>query len=136
MSRQEKTCDAAEERMLSSNKAFWKDIMTYKSKDVAWKVKCQRLVDHVHAVFTFGSENSSRTQQTVEKITGWETKTMTRLFRLKRQKDETWVEYHTRTCKMARKMWVQMGLPFPREKIAESMWPAMGGLDSLSEESV
>ena len=26
------------------------------------------------------------------KIKGWETKTMTRFFRLKRQKDETWVE--------------------------------------------
>ena len=42
---------------------------------------------------------------------GWETETMTRLFRLKQQKDETWVDFHIRTCNMARKIWVQMGLP-------------------------
>ena len=82
--RQGKTCDAVEERMQSANKAFWKDIMIFKSKDVPWKVKCQRLVDHVYAVKTFGSENWSWMKQTIEKIKGWETKTMTRLFRLKR----------------------------------------------------
>ena len=47
---------------------------------------------------------------------GWETKMVTKLFRLKRQKDETWVEYRTRTSIMARKMWVQMKLPFLYEK--------------------
>ena len=52
---------------------------------------------------------------------------MTMLFSLKRQKEETWVEYHTRTCNMARKMWVQMDLPFLNAKIAEGMWRAMGG---------
>ena len=98
--------------------------MIYKSKDVPWKVKCQRLVDHVYAVFSFGSENWSCTQQTFEKLKVGKTKTMTRLFRLKRLKDETWVEYHARTCNMARKIWVQMGLPFLCEKIAESMWRA------------
>ena len=67
MNRQGKTCDAVEERMQSASEAFWKDIMTYKSKDVPWKVKRQRLVDNVHAVFTFGSENSSWRQQTMEK---------------------------------------------------------------------
>ena len=35
--------DAIEERMQSANKAFWKDILIFKSKDVPWKVKCQRL---------------------------------------------------------------------------------------------
>ena len=59
---------------------------------------------------------TGRGQQRLQKINGWETKTMTRLFRLKRQKDETWVENHTRTCNMAKKIWVQMGLPFLFEK--------------------
>ena len=39
-----------------------------------------------------------------------------------RQKEETWVDYRARTCKIARKIWTQMGLPFVYEvKIAESM---------------
>ena len=50
---------------------------------------------------------------------------MTKLFRLKRQKEETWVEYQTRTSIMARKIWVQVRLPFLFAKIAESMWRAM-----------
>ena len=41
---------------------------------------------------------------------GWETKTMIRLFRFKRHKEETSVDFHTRTCNMARKIWIQMGL--------------------------
>ena len=84
MNRQGKTNDAIEERMQSANKAFWKDILVYKNKHVPWKVKCQRLVDHVYAVFAFGSENWSWTIQT-ENITGRETKTMIRLFRFKRR---------------------------------------------------
>ena len=32
--------DAIEERMQSAKKAFWNDILTYKSKDFPWKVKC------------------------------------------------------------------------------------------------
>ena len=51
---------------------------------------------------------------------------MMRLFRFKRGKDETWVEYHTRCCKAARKIWIQLGLPFPSAKIAENMWRALG----------
>ena len=65
--RQGKTCDSVEVRMQSANKAFWKDSVIYKSKDVPWKVKCQCLVDHVYVVFAFGSENWSWTQQTMEK---------------------------------------------------------------------
>ena len=42
--------DAMEERMQSANKAFCEDILIFKSKDVQWKVKCQRLVDHVCAM--------------------------------------------------------------------------------------
>ena len=74
------------ERMQSANKAFWKDSVIFKSKDVPWRVKCQRLVDHVYAVFAFGSEHWSWTKQTMEKFKGKETKTMTRLFRLKDEK--------------------------------------------------
>ena len=67
MNRQGETCDAVEERMQSANKAFWKDIMMFKSKDVPSRVKCQRLVDHMYAIFSFGSETCSWTQQTLEK---------------------------------------------------------------------
>ena len=67
MNRQGKTCDAVEERMQSADKAFWKDIMIYRSEDVPWRIKCQRLVGNVHAVFSFGSETWSWTQQTLEK---------------------------------------------------------------------
>ena len=56
MNRRTSSHDAIEERVHSANKGFWKDILINKSKDVPWKVKCQRLVDHVYAVFAFGSE--------------------------------------------------------------------------------
>ena len=107
MNRQGKTYDALEERMQSATKAFWKDSLIFKSKDVPWKIKCQRLVDHVNAEFAFWSENLSWTVQTMEKIKRWETKRMTRLFRLKRQKEETCVDYRKKkkkTCNVARKM--------------------------------
>ena len=128
LNRQGKTCDAVEEKMQPANKAFWKDIKIHKSKDVSWRRKCQRLVDHVFAVFSFGSETWSWTRQTVEKIERWETKIMTKSFLLERQKEGTWVEYETRTSTMARKIWVQMKLPFLflKKKIAESVWRAMG----------
>ena len=67
MKRQGKTCDAVEERMQAATKAFWKDIKIFKSKYVPWRMKCQRLVDHVYAVFSFASETWSWTQQTLEK---------------------------------------------------------------------
>ena len=51
---------------------------------------------------------------------------MIRLFRFKRVKDETGVEYHTSCCKAARKIWIQMALPFLYGMIAESMWRGVG----------
>ena len=66
MNRHAKSNVANEERMQSANKAFWKDILIYMSTDVPWKVKCQRLVGQVCAVFAFGSENWSWTKQTME----------------------------------------------------------------------
>ena len=92
--------------MQSANKALWRDILVYRSKDVPWRIKCRRLVDNVCSVFSFGSENWSRTIHTLDRIKKWETKMMMRLFRFKRGKDETWVEFHTRCCKDARKIWI------------------------------
>ena len=71
VNRQGKAHDAIEERMQSSNKAFWKDILIYRSKDIPWKIKCRRPVDHVCAVFSFGSETWSWTMLTFESIKGW-----------------------------------------------------------------
>ena len=102
--------------MQSANKTFWKDILVHTSKDVSWKIKCQRLVDHVYAVFAFGSENWSLTIQTMEKTKGWKTKTMMRLFHFKRHEEETWVDCNTGTCNVAIKTRKQMGLPFLHEK--------------------
>ena len=50
--------------------------MIYKSKNIPWKIKCWRLVDHVFAVLSFGSENWTWTIKTIERIKEWETKTM------------------------------------------------------------
>ena len=110
--RQGRTCDAVEERMQSANKAFWKDIMIYKSKDLPWRVKCQRPVDHVYAVFSSGSETWSWTQQTLAKIKGWETKAMTKLFRLKDDKRRRGSNTRQEPALWPGKIWEQMGLPF------------------------
>ena len=56
MNRQVKTQDCLEERMQNVNKVWWRDLRIYRSKDVPWRVKCRRLVEHVHSVFCFGSE--------------------------------------------------------------------------------
>ena len=126
MNRQGTTLDAIEERMQSANKANWRDILVYRSKDVPSRIKCGRLVDHVYSVFSFGSELWSLTIQTMDRIKRWETEIMMRLFRFRRGKDETWVGYRTRCCKAARKIWIQMGLSFLYDIIAESMWRDMG----------
>ena len=126
MNRQGKSHDDIEGRLQSASKTFWKAILIYKSEDVPWKVKCQRLDDHVYAVFTYGSENWSWPTQTLDRTKGWKPRQMLRPFRIKRHKEGTLVDYHTRTCNVARKIWIQMGLPFLFERIAESTWRAMG----------
>ena len=126
MNRQGTTLDAIEERMQSANKANWRDILVYRSKDVPSRIKCGRLVNHVYSVFSFGSEIWSLTIQTMDSTKRWETEILMRLFRFRRGKDETWVGYRTRCCKAARKIWIQMGLSFLYDIIAESMWRAMG----------
>ena len=70
MDRQWKTYDAVEERMQSANKACWKDILMYKSKNVR---NVQDWWNHVYAASALESENWSWTLQTMEKIKGWET---------------------------------------------------------------
>ena len=86
----------------------------------------QKIVDHMYSVFFSGVKNWSWTIHTMDRIKRWETKMMVSLFRCQRGTDETWVEFHTRCCKAARKIWIQMGLPFLYELIAENMWRAMG----------
>ena len=97
--------------------SFWMGVgHCWKERLLLFSAMCTDLfkpqTHDVHAVFAFGSANWSWTMQTLEKIKGWETKTMLRLFRFKRHKEETWVDYHARTCNMARKISIQMGLPF------------------------
>ena len=81
MNRQGKAHEGIEQRELTANKAWWKDVKIYRSNDVPWRVKCRRMVEHVFCVFCFGSENLSWTQKTFDRIKEWETKAMNRLFR-------------------------------------------------------
>ena len=46
-------------------------------------------------------------------------------------KNETWVDHHTRTCNMAKKIWVQVDL----RQIAENMCRAMGFEESAQMET-
>ena len=55
MNRQGKAHDAFEERMQSANKAWWKDVKIYRSKDVPCRIKCRTMVEHVCSVFSLGS---------------------------------------------------------------------------------
>ena len=61
-----------------------------------------------------------------DRIRGWETKAVNRLFRFEGEKDKTWFAYFTRTCRIPRKTWVKMVLLILSEVIAESTWRAMG----------
>ena len=111
--------------MQSANKALWKDIMVFRSKDVPWRD--ERGIWWTTCIpSSLSGENWSWTIHTMDRIKRWETKMMMRLFRFKRRTDEPWVEFHTRCCKTVRKIWIQIGLPFLHDKIAESMWRAMG----------
>ena len=40
----------------------WWRVKICRSKDVPWRVKCRRMVEHVYSVFCFGSENWSWNQ--------------------------------------------------------------------------
>ena len=127
MNRQGKTHDAIEERMQSANKAFWKYILRIKSKDAPWKVKCRRLVHHVYMQSLRSEVKTGHGphRQGKRSKKGWETLTMVRLFRFNRMKDETWVDFHTKTCNMAGKIWIHIDFPFLYEKFAQSIWRAI-----------
>ena len=85
MNRKGKAHDAIEERMEYAYKAWWRDVNTFRSKDVLWKIKGRRMVEQVYGVFSSGSEKWSWTQKTLKRIKGWETKAMS-LFRFKKRK--------------------------------------------------
>ena len=40
-----------------------RDMKDNRSKDVPWRVKCRKMVEHVYSVFSSGSENWSRSQK-------------------------------------------------------------------------
>ena len=66
---------------------------------------CTKMVDHVCSVFCFGSENWFWSRETLDRIKGWETTTMRRLFRFKRKEDETLTGYCTKTARASRTIW-------------------------------
>ena len=123
MNRQEKALGVIEEGMQSANKVSWKDIRTYESKDVPWKIKCRRLVDHVDAVL--GVRIGLGPYRPLKGSRGGRLRQCC-VFSASEDKEETWVDYYARTCKTARKTWIQMGLLCLYEVIAGSMWRAMG----------
>ena len=86
-----------------------------------WRVKCRRMVEHLHSVSCFGSENWSWSQ-----ARGWETNSMRRLFRSKKKEDENFTGYCQRTARAVRTIWTKMKLPFLSEVIAEGTWRGVG----------
>ena len=77
--------DSLDERMQSANKASWRDVKIYRSKDVSWRIKCRRVVVQVCSVLCLGSDNWSRRSAIMDRVKGWKTKATRRLFRVKRR---------------------------------------------------
>ena len=77
--------DCLEERMQNANKFRWRDAKIYRNKDVPWRVKCWRKVEHFYSVFCFGSENVSCSQAILDTIDGWETEAVRPSFRFKKR---------------------------------------------------
>ena len=40
-------------RLQSANKAWWRDVKIHRSKDVPWRKKRRRMLEHVYCVFCF-----------------------------------------------------------------------------------
>ena len=114
-----RTRDSSEQRIHSANKAWWRDAMIYRSKDVPSRVKCRNMVDQVHSVFCSGSENWPWSDAILDRSKGLEAKAMRRLFRFKRKEDEMLTGYCTRKATAARAIWKTMKLPFLSEMSAE-----------------
>ena len=64
----------------SANKACWRDVKIYRSKDVPWRVTCRRMVGQVYSVFCFGSENYCWSQAVMDRIEGWENENSKKAF--------------------------------------------------------
>ena len=43
------------ERCEDLNECWWRDVKTYRSEDVPRRVKCRRMVEHIHSVFCLGA---------------------------------------------------------------------------------
>ena len=118
--------DAIEVRRQFANKACWKDILIYKSKDTHGRSS----VDDWWTTYlpsSFSGVTLGPGQQRPSKGSrSRRPKQCSVCAASQDEKEETLVDYHARTCKTPRKMWVQMCLPFLYEVIAESMWRAMG----------
>ena len=73
-----------------------------------------------------GIQQEQRRATAVDKIKGWETKMMRRLFLFRRKEDATITEYCTRTVRVAKYLLENMKLPFQSEINADSRWRAFG----------
>ena len=93
------------------------------SKDVPWRVKCKRMVEDLYSIFSFGSEDWSWTQKTLDRIKGWETKAIKSSISLQKMRHGLTI---TRELGEWPGKWVQMGLPFLYAVNAENVWRAMG----------
>ena len=70
------------------------------------RIKSRRLVDSsLQRLLFLKSDNWSWSTAALDKIKGWETKVMRRLFRFKRKEEETWRGYCMRTARAARTVW-------------------------------
>ena len=114
--------ESLEERMQDANKGWWRDVTIHQGKDVPWRIKCRRVVEQVYSVFCLGNESWPWSRVTWDRIEGWETQIVSRLFRFNRKDEETWSGYCMRTSRAARSIWKKMKLLF----IVEGMWRAMG----------
>ena len=68
--REGKMQDALDETIQNADKAWWRDVKIFGSKDVPWRVKCRRVVDQVYSLFCFESENWCWGQAVTERIRG------------------------------------------------------------------
>ena len=62
--------DSLDETMWSANKACWRDVKFYRSKDVPWRVKCRKMVEQVDSACCFGSESWSWSGAILDRLQG------------------------------------------------------------------
>ena len=88
------------------------------------KTKCRRVLEEVYSVFCVGSEHWPWSRSTLDRIEGWETNVMRRLFRFTRKEGATWIGCCMRTARSTKSVWKRMKLPFLFAMIAGSRWRA------------